>query len=118
MSLDEEMMNIVDCGHAVGETMAPEDESTRPIHFPHAVAYWSRGHYRAMMNAIARDRPVDRDRSEVVQEFIAAAFLIGVQYERGGHKYTPCTCGQLSAETVEELLSNAWHNAPGEPPQE
>lgn len=110
MSIFRETKRIGAVQTEVMQGMDPDDASLRPVHFPHAVAYWAIGMQRGLLESLSdADSDFDAQR-QMMQEAFSIAFMTGYKYAKDGFGYSDCGCGKLTANSVEELMSDAWRH--------
>lgn len=126
MSTFREQQDIEDCCRHVAQSLlsAVANDPNAPIHMPHAVGYWAINHMRAIQESIilSHEKSVAEgvhdeeacyaEQAQSHMEGAVLAFLAGVEYATRGHKVTPCDCGKLPADNLEELLNGTWRNPP------
>lgn len=111
-------------GREVMERMDPEDASLRPVHFPHAIAYWAIATQRGLLAVLSDGERNFDEQFQVIQEAFSIAFMTGFEFAKSGETYSDCECGKFTADSVEELMSDAWRHEfnrahpSTEPPQE
>ena len=110
MSIYSETKLMTAAQASVAEEMAPADDSRRPVHFPHAIAYWAITMQRALIAHLAEYSSDPEAQTQTMQEALSAAFMTGFKYAERAHTYTNCDCGTFTASNVEELMSNAWRH--------
>lgn len=85
--------------------------TTAPVHVPHAVGCWCYVHYevlcREVSDSVAKGES-EEVQTQLSQQAIVIAFLVGFEFAKQGNAYTECPCGQLEADNVEELTSGIW----------
>src|SRR5882724_3418842 len=109
--------NMQSSMQAVAEVLGVYGEAgTQPIHMPHAIVRFSRAQTLQLEECLITRRGEDATEetlSQIVQEWLGVMFMAGVEYGRAGHTFDYCECGDLKANTPEEL-SHVWSDKEGQ----
>lgn len=74
---------------------------TGALHFPHTLSQVA--HLWLEYAAVRADETVEDDNS-VLAQFVAFAFLSGIEFQKRGLTLTPCTCASETAAVIERWL--------------